>query len=306
MYVWTLVGMLVLVAGFFVISVGSPLRALDNGVSGLANAPPISGHNYNRRLTSLALNSRPDFWRAAVNDYRAHPVVGSGAGTYERWWLAHRSKPVDIQYAHDVYLEMLAELGPIGLALLLCVLVPPVVVAARARGAHPLVPALAGAYVAYLVHVGFDWDWEIPAVTVAAIALGGALLALHPSTRAPVSRRLLVVTAALAVFAGFTLVGNVLASRAADDLSAGDPGGARSLATWAGRWQPWSASSDAYIARADIAQRRYPDARRALRSAVAKDSTDWQLWYQLSRITRGNEHIQALARARALNPFLTP
>ena len=305
LYVGTLVGMLVLAAGVYVLSVGSPLRALDNGVSGLAEAPPPSGHNYNRRLSSLALNSRPDFWRAAVNDYRAHPVVGSGAATYQRWWLAHRSKPLDIQYAHNVYLGMLAELGPVGLVLLLCVLVPPLVAAARAR-THPLVPALAGAYAAYLVHAGFDWDWEVPAVTVAAIPLGGALLALHPSRMTPVSGRMLLVTGALAVFAGFALVGNVLDSRAADDLAAGNPAGARSLATWAGRWQPWSASPDASIARADIAQRRFPDARRALRSAIAKDSTDWQLWYQLSTITRGAERAQALARARTLDPFLTP
>jgi len=297
---------LVLVAAGFLVAVGSPLRALDGGAAGLAQAPPPSGKDYNRRLSSLALNSRPDFWRAALNDYRVHPVLGSGAGTYQRWWLAHRPKPLEIQYAHNVYLETLGELGPVGLLLVLAVLLPPLVAAARAR-AHPLVPALAGAYTAYLVHAGFDWDWEVPAVTVTALALGGALLALNPPRRTRVhSRRLMIVTGLLAAFAAFALAGGVLASRAADELAAGHPSGARSLASWASRVQPWSAAPDATIARADIAQRQSADARSAFHKAIARDSADWRLWYQLSGITRGPERAQALDRARALDPYLTP
>jgi hypothetical protein len=37
--------------------------------------------------------------------------------------------------------------------------------------------AAAGAYVAFLFHAGVDWDWEMPAVTVAGLACGVALMA---------------------------------------------------------------------------------------------------------------------------------
>ena len=41
---------------------------------------------------------------------------------------------------------------------------------------HPLVPGAAGAYAAYLVHTGVDWDWELPAVTLAGLLCGAAIL----------------------------------------------------------------------------------------------------------------------------------
>lgn len=77
--------------------------------------------------------------------------------------------------ARSLYLETLSELGPLGLALLLVALGVPVYVAFRARR-HPLVPAAFGAYVAYLLHAGVDWDWEMPAVTLTALFIGASIV----------------------------------------------------------------------------------------------------------------------------------
>jgi O-Antigen ligase len=123
------------------------------------------------------LGRRPGYWRAALNEYRAHPAFGDGAGAFGRYWLQHPSADPGVQGtqdAHSLYIETLAELGPVGLALLLVALGAPLAALPRARS--PAVPAAAGAYVAYLVHAGVDWDWEMPAVTLAALLCGAAVL----------------------------------------------------------------------------------------------------------------------------------
>ena len=43
---------------------------------------------------------------------------GTGAGTYELWWDAHRPHPTVVVQAHSLPLETAAELGIVGLALL--------------------------------------------------------------------------------------------------------------------------------------------------------------------------------------------
>ena len=70
---------------------------------------------------------------------------------------------------------MLAETGPVGLSLLLVALCAPLAVALRARR-RALGAAACGAYCAFLVHAGVDWDWEMPAVTLAALFCGVAIL----------------------------------------------------------------------------------------------------------------------------------
>jgi len=127
---------------------------------------------------------RPEYWRVAWQQVEANPELGSGAGTFQLYWLLHRPIEANVRDAHSLYLETLAELGPVGLALLLVVLAIPLAGAARAR-ARPLVGAAAGAYCAFLVHAGLDWDWEMPAVTLAGLFCGAALLVVARAESAP-------------------------------------------------------------------------------------------------------------------------
>jgi hypothetical protein len=121
------------------------------------------------------LSDRGYYWRAAWDDYEIHPWLGSGAGTMA--YYSRRPGPqLPATDAHNLYLESLAELGPVGLALLVAALALPLVAAARARRQGFVAPAL-GAYVAYLVHAGIDWDWEMPVVTLAGLACGVAVVA---------------------------------------------------------------------------------------------------------------------------------
>jgi hypothetical protein len=120
---------------------------------------------------------RRTYWHVAWHQYLAHPFFGSGAGTFAHFWAQSGEAVVygGALDAHSLYLETLAELGPIGLAILVVFLALPLQAALAHRDAA-YVPAAAGAYAALLLHAGLEWDWEMPAVVVAALACAGALL----------------------------------------------------------------------------------------------------------------------------------
>ncbi len=130
------------------------------------------------------LGDRPDYWRVAWTEVERNPWLGSGAGTFERYWQLERPLGPGVLDAHSLYLESLAELGPLGLGVLALALVVPLAAAVRARSAR-LAAAAAGAYVAYLVHAGLDWDWEMPAVTIVGLFCAAAVLAAARAAEGP-------------------------------------------------------------------------------------------------------------------------
>jgi O-antigen ligase len=116
------------------------------------------------------VGDRAWYWHVAWVQARDTPLAGRGAGTFELAWLEQQPIGASVRDAHSLYLENLAELGLVGLALLALALVPPLL------AASPRTAAAAGAYTAFLVHAGADWDWEMPAVTGAGLLCGAALL----------------------------------------------------------------------------------------------------------------------------------
>ena len=136
------------------------------------------------RLGSASSN-RADYWRVAWDAAGEHPLRGLGPGGFGPAWLRARPYPEPVKDAHSLPLETLAELGLLGLALLLA-LVGGVATAARdalradaARAAGP-----AAALATWLVHACVDWDWEMPALTLVAVACAGLLLS-GAAARAP-------------------------------------------------------------------------------------------------------------------------
>jgi O-antigen ligase len=123
----------------------------------------------------ISMGDRPAYWSAALSDASTHPVLGSGAGSFDDYWLEHRPIPAYVQDAHSLYLETAAELGVVGLVLLGSALLVPLA-SSLAMRRKPHVPVAAAAYVTFLVHAGLDWDWEMPATTLAGLACAAALL----------------------------------------------------------------------------------------------------------------------------------
>ncbi|HEX4930378.1 MAG TPA: O-antigen ligase family protein [Gaiellaceae bacterium] len=122
------------------------------------------------------------YWHVAWQEVSAFPVAGRGAGTFELAWLEEQPISVSVVDAHSVYLETFAELGLVGLGLLALALAPPLVAAFRGVGGITSAAATGG-YVAFLFHAGVDWDWEMPAVTVAGLLCGAAVLRCRVDAR---------------------------------------------------------------------------------------------------------------------------
>jgi O-antigen ligase len=159
--------------------------------------------------------NRPQYWHVAWRMYESNSLLGAGAGTFGNYWLHNRPNLEFVQDAHSLYVEMLAELGPLGLALLLFALVMPLL-ALRGRQHNLLVSTAAGAYVTFLLHAAVDWDWEMPVITVTGLMSGAAILVATRHERRlvlglPVRGALLTAAAAVAALISIKLgVGEVL------------------------------------------------------------------------------------------------
>ncbi len=130
------------------------------------------------RLTTLQSN-RYAYWKVAWRAFEAEPLHGVGGGGWALYWLRYRPFNAGAQDAHSLYIQTAAELGLIGLALLAATIAGVALSARRALlRAPPLAAGPAAGLVVWAAHVAVDWDWEMPAVTLLAILLAGALLAL--------------------------------------------------------------------------------------------------------------------------------
>lgn len=163
----------------------------------------------------LAFITQPrlSYYHVAWHEYLAHPLLGSGAGTFGRYWLGSGlvgtwGGALD---AHSLYLETLAELGPVGLLLLLAFLLYPLRHVAGARAVRGG-PAAAGAAVVFLVHAGLDWDWELPVVVVAGLACLAAVLFAGRPEPGPLTRRTRAAAVAVALALGAAAIAGTASS----------------------------------------------------------------------------------------------
>ena len=284
---------------------GSPTTLARHAYDSFVSTP-TGGTDVNGRLLTLSNDGRIVLWHTAVGDFRAHPVVGSGAGSFGRWWLAHRTSAYFVEYAHNLYVETLAEEGVIGLALLAALLAIPLLAAVRARR-HPLIASAFGAYVAFLVHAAVDWDWQMPAVTLLALFIAAAMVAAargdEPrSLRTPARTALGAVAAAAALIAFVGLIGNIALANAESGILNGFDRDAITSASKAHRWAPWSAEALRALGESQVLAGQRQVGVTTLRGSAAKDPGDWRTWYDIAVVTSGPEHRLALARARSLNP----
>jgi O-Antigen ligase len=298
---------LLALAGVFA-AYGSPPTLVRHAYHSFVSTP-TGGSDLNSRLFSLSNDGRTVLWRSALDDFQAHPIVGSGAGSFGRWWLAHRTSAYFVEDAHNLYVQTLAEGGLVGFVLLVSFLVVPLIAAIRARK-HPLVAPAFGAYVAFLAHAAVDWDWQMPAVTLLALFSAAALIAAARGRepRGVVTGRAVrlavgagAAAAALVAFAG--LVGNIALAQAQRGLLNRSGAKVVSEAERAHRWAPWSAVALRELgeSRVLIGERR--SGLASLYAAAAKDPGDWQTWLDIAVVTSGAERRTAMARARALNSY---
>ncbi len=287
-----------------VVRVGGPEEIGPRVREGFLVPAPPSG--LNERLFSLSGSGRADLWSVAWGRFERSPLTGAGPGTYEISWMRERPSSLKVRDAHSLYIEAMAELGLVGTALLVFVLLLPLAALRRGRRRR-LVPIAAGGYTAFLVHAGVDWDWEVPAVTATALVCGMAILGASRSAEGrPVHRWVWGATAtvmlAVAVFSFAGVIGNGALAAADDAARADTPARAERDAGRAETWQPWSSEALRVAGEAQLALGRRAEARSTFSRAIGRDPQNWELWFDLAVASDGRARTRAARRAERLNP----
>lgn len=154
------------------------LLALGLGVRGWTGLTAITS----ARLT-VDDPERAASFHAALQVFQQHWLIGAGPSLPSLTWAPGAGSRV-YRYAHNEYLQVLAELGIVGgllLATLLATLLRRLYQRRRTGGAVSA-GALA-AITALALHAGFDFVWHIPAIPLMAAALVGLASPEPPAGR---------------------------------------------------------------------------------------------------------------------------
>lgn len=140
---------------------------------------PSNTQNTAARLASLSIGFREDYWKVAWEEWKQHPLTGTGAGTFQYSWLQDRPGYTGVKQVHNVYLEQGTETGVFaflalsGFAVLLVAYTARGTWRAASRDQRILLAGLTAALVAYLVSSAFEWHWYIPPSTMLFFILSG-------------------------------------------------------------------------------------------------------------------------------------
>jgi len=266
------------------------------------------------RLSSTSNNGRIELWKIAFNAFRAHPLDGTGAETFEILFYEHRSGPqVVVVNAHSLYIETLGELGVIGLVFVLLFVLGTLVGLAPARRGRDraLYAALFSAGLAWALHAGVDWDWQMPATSLWLAALGGLVLGRpgggESASPRSVSVRAFVAGAAVVgacVFPALVLASQVRLNEASSAYASGNCARADQLARSSIDVLGTRAPPFQIEALCAIQSRHYRRAEAELRGGLAVDPNDWQLQAALAAAVAatGSDARAQAALALHLNP----
>jgi O-antigen ligase len=276
----------------------------------LTQARPAGG-DLRAHLTTWDDNSRYEHWRVALDEFKADPLHGSGAGTFQRTWERARPSMFKVRDAHSLYFEVLSELGWPGMLFLgLALLTPFAFALARIRGPERhAYAAFVAAGGTLLLHAGIDWDWEMPALFVWFFGASGVVLASRRGGSAASPARLTRLVAGLACLGLAVTPALVLQSQAALDRSfrafqVRDCQTAVDAALDSIDVLPARAEPFEILGYCDARAHRNDLALRAMRAAQARDPQGWEYAYGIAvtQALAGQDPTAAIAEAHRLNP----
>jgi len=302
------VAAVLVVVSALVVREGGPVALVRQSWRSFAAPPLAPGNNLDldRRLFQLSGTGRVEIWRAAGHDYADHPLTGSGAGTFERFWQSQKNATFKVRDAHSLYIETLAELGPVGLALLIALLAVPLGAGIAVRR-QPMLPAALAAYAAFVIHAGVDWDWELGGVTLTALFIGSlGIIALRSRPPSVIGGGVRVAACGVAVAASFfaivVFLGNGALDRSQKDVTAKAYADAVREAERARRLMPWSPWPLIVRGDAELAAGDNGAAAASYRHAIRVDAGEWRAWLGVAFASHGASRRAALAHARRLYP----
>lgn len=133
---------------------------------------------------------RPDMWRATFNLFRDYRLTGVGLGAFQDAFYRYQTflPGYGVDFAHNDYLQILAELGLIGASLVMALIAMIIWRLAKAlRRPHPehwpLALGVLGGLAAIALHSLVDFNLYIPANALVIAWLAG--LAVSPTLQHP-------------------------------------------------------------------------------------------------------------------------
>ncbi len=108
--------------------------SISHAVSALTNPNAKPPPNTPGRLTAVA-SVRARYWKEALQVFKAHPLLGAGAEGYRTAHLRYETQTLEVRHAHGFIVQTLADLGLVGLVLVLALLFS--WLAAAGRATHP-------------------------------------------------------------------------------------------------------------------------------------------------------------------------
>ncbi len=170
----------VLAAAAGVASAGRIASFVDRQYTAFVTLGGTQAASDSSRLATGAGN-RYDYWRVALDAWHERPIIGVGAGGYDKPYFARRRTSEDIRQPHSLPLQVLAELGIVGWLLLAGALLAIATAGwrrIRAGGREPVMVAALGVATAWFVHTSVDWIHLLPGLT--GVALVGATVLIRP------------------------------------------------------------------------------------------------------------------------------
>ncbi len=326
------------VAGLIVLAVSHPIDRIRefSDANDVAGSSPGIGAS---RLVTSSGSGRYQFWDQSIAAFDSDPAIGIGAGNYELWWNQHHTIDVVTVDAHSLYLQTLAELGIIGLLVLLGFLGTVLFAGWRAlkwaRSVNQRGDAMSVAlalFLAGLASAALDWTWQLPAafapvIVVAALIAGPAcepiaLPGARSTTLQAGTRRrprgvqfglgvATLVCAWVAIWvAADQLVASVQLDNSRSALEQGDLEGAAQHARNAAAIQPWSSEAQLQIALVEKESGDLVAAAGAVRKSIDRAPGDWLPWLVAAEIAAAagdRDAAQAdLDTANSLSPKEIP
>jgi O-antigen ligase len=195
-------------AGLLTVSHRGLFGSISHTVSTLTNPNAPAPPNGPGRLTAIG-SVRARYWNEALEIFEDHPVLGVGAEGYETARLRYRTAILNVGQAHGFLVQTLADLGLLGLLVVLALFGAWLTAAGRAT--HPFnrrwsnwrwrgIPedqperlysaerigllSMVCLVATFGIHSFVDWTWYVPGVACAALLCAGWLAGRGPLPRA--------------------------------------------------------------------------------------------------------------------------
>jgi putative inorganic carbon (hco3(-)) transporter len=279
------------------------------------------------RITEVAAGSsqsgsdRMIFLQGAIEMWWERPLWGVGAGAYGDVHPRYQHRVVSASVsAHNFYVQLLAELGLVGIVLLawvLLALVGGVIWGLVRLGPVAVVPALS--WMALMVHFGIDMDQRYPALVVLTAVLAGLAYAGKTKAWGRLSWRPVVLAVALLPVALSLYMSVIWYERGRNSLMDANYSLATEQFAEASRWpvyNPDAIGAEAIglysVAAMEPARRKQllVEALERAEQAISQDRADAQHYQIKGRIlalqNRLPEAKAALIQALELDPYNHP